>query len=363
MGTVREVVGPLGHRGEGVALPLVTVIVTVYNYERYIVRCLESIAAQDYPRFHCVVVDDVSADRSVERVTAFIADHGLGESFQLVRHPRNQGQLAAFCTGLGHAQGEFVAFVDADDLWRPDFLSRHVEAHLGFTPVAFTSSDQYQINESDELVAGLHTDHHGRGQVILVKPFQLYSNWWVWGTTSTMMFRRSALGVIMPPDTEPFRRCADNYVCHFAHLLGGSLLIPQRLGYYRRHGGNLFSNNRIIGGDAQPTGDMAFHPAHESVRTTVRGVLQGHLEQFQGLLGSVVLARSLAYTQTLPETLTLSYRWWRRRTWKSAGGNTILTLLARTLVYRLRWRLSRWLLIRSEPRMVVMPVAGASDPQ
>ena len=334
-------------------LPWVSVVVTVYNYERYITKCLESIATQDYPRFQCIIVDDVSTDSSVERVKSFIKDHGLAERFRLVCHETNQGQLAAFRTGLAHATGEFVAFVDADDLWQPDFLSRHIEAHLGFQPVAFTSSDQYQINENDELIAGLHTDHKAQGDFVIVKPFHIFTNWWVWGTTSTMVFRKAVLEVIMPMDTEPFRRCADNYICHFAHLLGSSLLIPKRLGFYRRHGQNLFSGNRIIGGDIQPTGNMAFHPSHESVRTTVRDVLQANLAQFQGLLGRIALARSLAMTMTLPETLSLITHWLAGKKWKDANTNLIMTLLARNLVYRFRWWASRWLLLKSAPRMVV----------
>ncbi|MGH8498341.1 MAG: glycosyltransferase, partial [Methylococcales bacterium] len=256
----------LGPNGASTRLPLVTVVVTVYNYENYITKCLESIAAQDYPRFRCVIIDDVSTDSSVARVESFIEGHALSERFRLFRHARNLGQMAAFRTGLAHATGEFVAFVDADDMWQPDFLSRHIHAHLSFQPVAFTSSDQYQINDNDELIAGQHTDHQGRGNFVLVKPFQIYVNWWVWGTTSTMVFRKAVLDVLMPENTEPFRRCADNYMCHFAHLLGGSLLIPERLGFYRRHRRNLFSGNPIIGGDFQPTGNMTHHPSHEAVR-------------------------------------------------------------------------------------------------
>ncbi len=337
----------------GITLPLVTVVVTVFNYERYILQCLASIAAQDYARFHCVIVDDVSTDRSVELVQSFIASHGLAERFQLVRHERNGGQLEAFRTGLARTAGEFVAFVDADDMWQPDFLSRHIAAHLSHEPVAFTSSDQYQINERDELIAGLLTDHQARGNVLLVNSFHIYANWWVWGTTSTMVFRRAMLDVIMPPDTELFRRCADNYLCHFANLLGSSLLIPQQLGYYRRHGNNLFSGNRIVGGDTQPPGNMASHPPHELLRSTVRTTLQDNLPQFHGLLGGVMLARSLAFTMTLPETLSLIIRLSWGKTWNDASANFMMSLLALNFVYRFRWRVRRWMMLKPRPRMVI----------
>ncbi|MGH8557850.1 MAG: glycosyltransferase, partial [Methylococcales bacterium] len=263
-----------------------------------------------------------------------------------------------FRTGLAHVTGEFVAFVDADDMWQPDFLSRHIHAHLSFQPVAFTSSDQYQINENDELIAGQHTDHQGRGNFVLVKPFRIYVNWWVWGTTSTMVFRKAVLDVLMPEYTEPFRRCADNYMCHFAHLLGGSLLIPERLGFYRRHRRNLFSGNPIIGGDFQPTGNMTHHPSHEAVRTNVRMVLHTNIAQFHGLLGGVVLARCLAMTMTLPETLLLISQWLARKKWTDATFNLIMTLLARNVIYRFRWRVGRCLMLKSPPRMEVQKITA-----
>lgn len=337
-------------------LPFVSVVVTVYNYERYVTKCLESIAAQDYPYFRCIVVDDCSTDSSVACIESFIGRHEHSERFHLIRHSRNLGQMAAFKTGLAHATGEFVAFVDADDLWRPEFLSRHINAHLSYQPVAFTSSDQYQINENDELIAGLHTDHRGKGNFVLIKPHVIYVNWWYWGTTSTMMFRKAMLDVIMPEDTEVFRRCADNYVCHFAHLLGGSLLIPERLGFYRRHGNNLFSNNRIIGGDIQPTGNMSHHPSHEAVRGTVRKVLHSDLPRFHGLLGGVVLARSLAMTMTLPETFLLISQWLMRKKWNNASLNLMITLLARNVVYRIRWRARRWLMLKSSPKTEIQRI-------
>lgn len=335
--------------------PFVTVVVTLYNYERYLVDCLASIAAQDYPHFRCIIVDDVSTDSSVERVQSFIAERGLQDRFRLVRHEKNQGQLAAFRTGLGHASGEFLAFVDADDVWRPDFLSRHIEAHLSHQPVAFTSSDQYQINENSELIAGRHTDHHGGGNTCIVKPFQVYSNWWIWGTTSTMVFRRAVLDIIMPPDTEPFRRCADNYICHFANLLGESLLIPNRLGYYRRHGQNLFSSNRIIGGDAQPTGNMDNHPRHEAIRCTIREVLLSHPEGFKSVLGRKVLARSLALTLTLPETLVLFFSWLRGTACRGFNYPFMLTLLVRNTLYRLQWHWYSRLLLPWKPKILAQP--------
>ncbi len=252
----------------GVTLPFVTVIVTSYNYERYITDCLESISGQSYRNFTCVVVDDCSTDGSVGAVERYAASEAAGGRFQLVRTARNGGQMAAFKEGLRHARGSFVVLVDADDMLLPDFLETHVQAHLSRHTVAFTSSNQYQIDAVGEVVGGNHHDLQCQGEFRHVYQRTIYEPFWIWATTSSMMFRRSILDIIIPANVQDFRICADNYVVHFANLLGGSLLIPSIHGCYRRHGANGFGANPVIGGHL-PVGDMSKHPAHETVRRTI----------------------------------------------------------------------------------------------
>ena len=87
----------------------------------------------------------------------------------------------------------------------------------------------------------------------------------------------------MPDETNSYKVCADNYVCHFANLLGGSILIPTLHGCYRRHQQNYFSSNQIIGGRL-PTGDMSTHPEHENVRKSILLHLLRNHQQFVRLL-------------------------------------------------------------------------------
>ena len=99
-----------------------------------------------------------------------------------------------------------------------------------------------------------------------------------------MMFRRTVLDYVLSDAGDTFKKCADNYVCHFADLLGGSILIPSVLGCYRRHQRNTFSNNPLIGGRL-PTGDMRHHPAHDAVLHHIRSRLFERHEEFIALLG------------------------------------------------------------------------------
>ncbi|MBT0664539.1 glycosyltransferase [Geobacter pelophilus] len=265
------------------AAPLVSVVVTSFNYASYVTDCLSSIACQDYPFFHVVVVDDCSTDESVRVIKDFIDSSAGGERFELVCHDQNKGQLGAFKTGLAHARGSFVTYVDADDLLLGDFISSHVRIHLGMEPVAFTSSDQYQINERSEILSGHHADLQAKGKFRFIGPRSLHRPFWLWATTSSMMFRKAVLELVMPDTIDHFRICADNYISHFANLVGGSLLLPEVHGCYRRHGMNCFSSNSLVGG-CHPTGNMKHHPSHDLVRQTILDTLIRKHEEFSAVL-------------------------------------------------------------------------------
>lgn len=108
----------------GTALPLVSLIIPVYNVDRYLDACLDSMARQSYPNLEVVIVDDGSTDRS-----AAICDAWGGESrFRTaVYHNANNGVAATRNFGLDHCHGEFIAFLDGDDVIGPEYISGLVE--------------------------------------------------------------------------------------------------------------------------------------------------------------------------------------------------------------------------------------------
>jgi len=265
----------------GIAYPFVTVIVTLYNYEKYIASCLKSVARQKYPSFKCVIVDDCSKDASVERVNDFINSSEAGDRFTLICAEKNGGQMAAFKTGLAHAEGPFVVLLDADDLLLEDFIETHVRAHLRIMhlPVAFTSSNQYHIDENSQIVAGMDPNLQSGGTYRYVKPVPLFQPFWLWASVSSMMFRRTVLEYIMPENTGPFRICADYYLCHFAHQIGGSLLIPTVHGCYRRHGQNNFCCNPVVGRSIT-AGTQDRYPELQKSRIHILSHLLKNFEKF-----------------------------------------------------------------------------------
>jgi glycosyltransferase involved in cell wall biosynthesis len=99
--------------------PLISCIVPVYNGERYLREALDSILAQTYRPLEVIVADDGSTDQTAALVT------GYGDPVRYLFQP-NQGPAAARNLGLRAAQGEFVAFLDADDVWHPEKCARQM---------------------------------------------------------------------------------------------------------------------------------------------------------------------------------------------------------------------------------------------
>ena len=91
--------------------PLISVIVPVYNVERYLPRCIESILKQTYTNFELILVDDGTPDRS-----GIICDRYAEKDSRIrVIHKENGGVSTARNAGIDAAKGEWITFVDSDD--------------------------------------------------------------------------------------------------------------------------------------------------------------------------------------------------------------------------------------------------------
>ena len=92
----------------------VSVIVPIYNVEKYIRRCLDSIIAQEYGNMEIICVDDCGQDTSMEIVAEFQKKYP--DKVIIVRNPENMGLGAARDAGMKAATGAFIAFIDSDEV-------------------------------------------------------------------------------------------------------------------------------------------------------------------------------------------------------------------------------------------------------
>ena len=122
-------------------LPLVTVIIPVYNYANYIGATLDSVFAQTYCPIEVIVVDDGSTDNSADIVRGYPEVQYFYQS--------NQGVSVARNVAIAAAKGEFIAFLDADDLWKPDKLSLQIAYMLENPYIGITGTKAINFLESD----------------------------------------------------------------------------------------------------------------------------------------------------------------------------------------------------------------------
>ncbi len=101
---------------------MISVIIPVYNTQDYIEKCVNSVLAQTYPDLQVILVDDGSTDRS-----GIICDSFTDGRVQVI-HRKNGGLSAARNTGLDHATGEYLCFVDGDDFIEPDMIGTLYQA-------------------------------------------------------------------------------------------------------------------------------------------------------------------------------------------------------------------------------------------
>ncbi|BCL34078.1 glycosyltransferase family 2 protein [Nostoc sp. MS1] len=113
-----------------------SVIIPVYNSENYIAQTLKSVLSQTYHDFEIIIVDDGSTDKSIDICQQF------HDARIKIIHQQNRGLAGARNTGIRHAQGEYLAFIDSDDLWLPEKLAKHMQ-HFERSPevgVSFSRS-------------------------------------------------------------------------------------------------------------------------------------------------------------------------------------------------------------------------------
>ena len=216
-------------------MPKISVIIPYYNAEKYIARTIQSVLNQTYRDFEVIIVDDGSTDRGVEICQAF------NDSRIKVIRQANRGLPGARNTGIRHAQCDYIALLDSDDLWAAHKLDCHV-AHLGQEPnvgISFCYSEF--IDESDKRL-GLYQKSK---RLIGITPDDILCRNPV-GNGSSAVIRRAMLEAIKFQDNryglvedcyfdESFTRAEDvEFWLRTAITTDWSIAgIPQVLTYYR----------------------------------------------------------------------------------------------------------------------------------
>jgi len=99
---------------------LVSIITPCYNGAKYIKETIDSVIAQTYPKWEMLIVDDGSKDNSADIVRSYTE-----KRIRLIQQ-KNAGSAAARNNGIRQCNGQYIALLDADDVWKPDFLKKQI---------------------------------------------------------------------------------------------------------------------------------------------------------------------------------------------------------------------------------------------
>jgi glycosyltransferase involved in cell wall biosynthesis len=136
-------------------MPAISVVIPVYNAEKFLTACLDSLMAQSFRDFEAICIDDGSTDGSADILAKYAADKRF-----VVISQKNAGVSATRNRGIAAARGEYVHFMDADDFIDADYYEKMVAAAAGADMVAsgFVSNNEYTRGityDKNDMASGL----------------------------------------------------------------------------------------------------------------------------------------------------------------------------------------------------------------
>jgi len=265
-------------------MPLISVIIPVYNGERTIRQTIESVLSQTFTDFEIIVINDGSKDTTLEIVSS-IQDSRL----QVFSYP-NAGQAASRNKGFSHATGKFIAFLDADDLWTTDKLEAQLQALQDNPQAAVAYSWSDCIDESGQFLrqASHRTENGDVYAKLLLTDFL--------DNGSNPLIRRQALTEVgsfdesLPPaeDWDMWLRLAARY--HFVAVPSPQVLYRQSTSSESSNVARLESAClRVIEGRFAEAPDSLQHLKKPSIANLYKYLIfkcfEGSPERSRGLLG------------------------------------------------------------------------------
>lgn len=218
----------------------VSILITCYNYGRYLTQCLESVISQGRPPDEIVLVDDGSVDDTPE----------IARSFPQVRYIRqaNGGYAAASNRAFRESTGDILCHLDADDYWLPGKLERVIEILKGNPALGGVMHDEMHVDTSGGQF-GNHAAVSRKAEVFTLESTVgcgfLYRlpqlTGYMFGSPTTITVRRRAIEDLFPVPEGPAFAVDGVFLC--GALRTGVYYLPQVLAAYRHHGANLWADN------------------------------------------------------------------------------------------------------------------------
>lgn len=265
---------------EQVGAPLVSVVMTTYNGDRFVEAQIDSILGQTHRNLELIVSDDGSTDNTMVLLERYKSDPRV----RIVTNPNKRGMVSNLEFVLPQARGELIAISDQDDIWRSTKLEKLCEQITGHSAV-FCNSEF--INENGESLGSTLMEQHASRAVDIGRHFiRLMRANCVSG--HALLFRRKLLDHLLPFNPDLFY---DHQIALVAALNEGLHYCPEVLVYHRQHGNN--QQNRY-----------PVHPSHSEEKQknkyTRKGRKARREEDMRKIIAFVLARPELQCEKSLP---------------------------------------------------------------
>lgn len=148
----------------------ISVIIPTFNSERYIIKTLDSVSDQTVLPYEIIVVDDGSTDDTIQVVENYMRqNHIMGDRINIYQQ-KNMGAGAARNRGVRESKGDWIAFLDSDDIWLPDKIEDTIKMIEAFPEYGMVTHDEYFVEENNierKVYCNLHKNYDQRKNLFL----------------------------------------------------------------------------------------------------------------------------------------------------------------------------------------------------
>ena len=213
---------------------LFSVILTNYNYSKYLPQSIKSVLDQTYKNFELIIVDDGSNDNSREIIFNFALKYK--DKIKIIMK-NNKGQASAFNDAYKLSKGDIIVFLDADDYFYPnkfEILKEYFEK--GYDYILNNFDILKECSDNQIIYYPAYYPYEGYN-LFLIYYLQIYTG----HTTSNIAISKKLAEKIFPIEFEKeYKICADDYIVYAASILTTPKYVPEILSVYRLHGKNRF---------------------------------------------------------------------------------------------------------------------------
>ncbi|MDX1920627.1 MAG: glycosyltransferase family 2 protein [Candidatus Caenarcaniphilales bacterium] len=286
-------------RNEEIKQPFFSIVICNYNYGQFIGQTIESCLKQNYPEenFEIIVVDDGSTDNSREVIQRYSEENNIKFFFQ-----DNQGQAAAFNTGVSNAKGKFICLLDSDDLFlanKLNLVNKRISKYKSVPKYFFLCNDLFIMDNASEKYLNktwFQSINLSMLSLEMLVPGQ-YNFQYPFAFPAGQVYSKALLEDILKKIKHcDWKQGADSPIAHGALLLADAVHYEyEALGVYRIHGNNHFMG---IDGQNNPKAKINYSSRTPKLINFLSELLESDLMQENG-----ANIKRYEYIETLKELL------------------------------------------------------------